>query len=115
MKLYGLTQCGTVQKARAWLDTGGHAYDFHDFKSQGVSREQLEVWLTQVPWERLCNRAGLTWRALPPERKEAVTGPEQAIELMLEKPSLIKRPVLEKDGQVELGFSEKRYAALFGV
>ena len=113
--MYGLTQCGTVQKARAWLDAQGQAYDFHDFKSQGVTREQLEVWLAQVPWERLCNRAGLTWRALPAERKEAIKTAGDAIELMMEKPSLIKRPVLEKDGQVELGFSEKRYAALFGV
>lgn len=113
MKLFGIPNCNTVKKARLWLVD--HAIDipFHDFRKQGVSEELLESWLKQVDWEQLVNRRGTTWRQLPDEAKAAVCDNASAITLMLEKPSIIKRPVLEKDGKVTLGFEESVYQSLF--
>lgn len=113
MILYGIPNCNTVKKARDWLSAQGHAVPFHDFKKQGVTEALLREWLQQQPWEKLVNRAGTTWRQLTDEAKAAIAGPEQAITLMLEKPSVIKRPVLVKDGRVTLGFDPDTYASLF--
>ncbi|NLR73904.1 MULTISPECIES: ArsC family reductase [Leeia] len=113
MMLYGIPNCNTVKKARDWLSAQGHAVPFHDFKKQGVTEALLREWLQQQPWEKLVNRAGTTWRQLPDEAKAAITGAEQAIALMLDKPSVIKRPVLVKDGRVTLGFDPDTYTSLF--
>lgn len=113
MKLYGIPNCDTVKKARAWLAGNGIALPFHDFKKQGVSKELLEPWLKQVGWEKLVNRQGTTWRQLPEEARAAISDETSALCLMLEKPSVIKRPVLEKDGQIILGFDEAVYQFLF--
>jgi len=115
MKLYGIPNCNTVKKARAWLSAQGIALPFHDFKKQGVSEALLKPWLKQVSWEKLLNRQGTTWRQLPDETKAAVCDEDSAIRLMLEKPSVIKRPVLEKDGKITLGFDEAVYHTLFGT
>lgn len=115
MKLYGIPNCNTVKKARAWLSGQGIALPFHDFKKQGVSEALLKHWLKQVGWEKLVNRQGTTWRQLPDEVKAAVCDQDSAIRLMLEKPSVIKRPVLEKDGKITLGFDEAVYHTLFGT
>ncbi|PWB59301.1 MAG: ArsC family reductase [Nitrosomonadales bacterium] len=113
MKLYGIPNCNTVKKARTWLAEQDIALPFHDFKKQGVSEEQLKLWLKQVGWEKLVNRQGTTWRQLPEDAKAAVCDEASAIRLMLERPSVIKRPVLEKDGKITLGFDEAVYQSLF--
>lgn len=114
MKLYGIPNCNTVKKARNWLAEHGVAYEFHDFKKSGISEDTLQQWLSQVEWEKLVNRAGMTWRGLSDVEKAAVTDNASAIKLMQEKTSVIKRPVLVKDGQVlNLGFTEAAYDKLF--
>jgi Spx/MgsR family transcriptional regulator len=113
MQLFGIPNCSTVKKARDWLSSNGVAYDFHDFKKNGVSHDLLNAWLKQMPWEKLVNRAGMTWRNLTEEEKSAVTDASSALVLMLEKSSVIKRPVLVKDGKIVcLGFSEAAYKEL---
>lgn len=113
MKLYGIPNCNTVKKARDWLATRQIDIPFHDFKKQGIDRALLEQWLGQVSWEKLVNRQGTTWRQLPEEAKAAITDNAGAIALMLEKPSVIKRPVLDIDGKITLGFDQSIYEALF--
>ncbi len=113
MKLYGIPNCNTVKKARSWLESHGVAYEFHDFKKQGIDAATLESWLTQIPWEKLVNRAGMTWRNLDEASKAAVTDHATAIRLMMDKSSVIKRPVLVRDGRVFcLGFDETTYGKL---
>lgn len=113
MQLFGIPNCSTVKKARDWLSSNGVAYDFHDFKKNGVSHDLLNAWLKQMPWEKLVNRAGMTWRNLTEEEKSAVIDANSALDLMLEKSSVIKRPVLIKDGKIIcLGFSEAAYKEL---
>lgn len=113
MKLYGIPNCNTVKKARDWLAEQQIDMPFHDFKKQGIERAMLEQWLAQVGWEKLVNRQGTTWRQLPDEAKTAVADDSAAIALMLEKPSVIKRPVLDIDGKITLGFDQSTYEALF--
>lgn len=113
MKLYGIPNCSTVKKARSWLESHGMAYEFHDFKKQGIDAATLENWLTQIPWEKLVNRAGMTWRNLDEASKAAVADDATAIRLMMDKSSVIKRPVLVRDGRVFcLGFDETTYGKL---
>jgi len=113
LKLYGIPNCNTVKKARSWLETNGKPYVFHDFRKDGVEAALLQGWLQQVAWDKLVNRAGMTWRGLPDNAKAAVTDDASAVALMLDKPSVIKRPVLVKDGSiVQLGFSEDAYQKL---
>lgn len=113
MQLFGIPNCSTVKKSRDWLSNNGVAYEFHDFKKNGVSHDLLEGWLSQMPWEKLINRAGMTWRNLTDAEKSAVIDTNSALNLMLEKSSLIKRPVLVKDGKIVcLGFSEAAYKEL---
>ncbi|OON62222.1 ArsC family reductase [Massilia sp. KIM] len=111
--LYGIPNCDTVKKARTWLDDNGHAFSFHDFKKQGLSRELVEGWLAQLDWETLVNRKGMTWRNLSDERKAQIVDKASAAELMLENPSVIKRPVLEGAGPLAVGFSADQYRAIF--
>jgi Spx/MgsR family transcriptional regulator len=112
--LYGIPNCSTVKKARVWLENSGVAYNFYDFKKQGVSQPLLENWLKQIPHEKLINRAGLTWRGLDDNIKTGLIDNVTAIALMQVKTSVIKRPILEKDGKiVALGFSEADYKAIF--
>lgn len=114
MKLYGIPNCTTVKKARAWLTENSIAIPFHDFKKQGVSEEMLKTWLKKISWEKLVNRQGTTWRQLSDESKTTVCDEISAINLMLEKSSVIKRPVLEIDNKIILGFDEAIYQTLFG-
>ena len=111
--LYGIPNCDTVRKARAWLADNGVEHAFHDFKKGGVTRPMLEAWLADIPWETLLNRRGTSWRALPQERRDAVANADDAIALMLETPSLIKRPVLALDDRVYCGYGESQYRDLF--
>ena len=107
--LYGIKNCDTMKKARAWLDAHGVAYDFHDYKVEGVDRAQLERWSRKVGWEALLNRAGTTFRKLP-DASKANLDERQAVALMLEQPSLIKRPVLTLDDGLLVGFVPEKYA-----
>jgi arsenate reductase (glutaredoxin) len=114
LKLYGIPNCNTVKKARDWLEKKSIAYEFHDFKKIEVSNALLESWLTQIPREQLINRAGLTWRGLESSVKDNIIDNASAIALMREKTSVIKRPVLVKDGKIlSLGFVEADYKAIF--
>lgn len=113
MQLFGIPNCNTVKKARDWLEAHGIAYEFHDFKKQGVDSTLVNSWLQQMPWEKLVNRAGMTWRNLSEAEKAAVNDAGAALHLMLAKSSVIKRPVLAKDGKIlSLGFSEATYKEL---
>lgn len=111
--IYGIKNCDTMKKARAWLDEHGVAYDFHDYKTVGIDRARLERWARQVPWEALLNRAGTTFRKLPDGAKAGIDA-HKAFALMVEQPSLIKRPVLEIDGAVIVGFKPEVYGAAIG-
>jgi arsenate reductase len=110
--IYGIKNCDTMKKARAFLDKKGIAYDFHDYKTKGIDRSKLEGWAKKVGWEILLNRAGTTFKKLPEKDKEALTE-KKAIALMLAGPSMIKRPVLElSGGKILVGFKPDDYAAL---
>lgn len=113
MKLYGIPNCNTVKKARDWLDSHHIAYTFHDFKKLGIDEATLNLWLNQQPWEKLVNRAGMTWRSLAETEKTAIVDNASAIALMQNKTSVIKRPVLVKDNKIiSLGFDESNYRKL---
>lgn len=103
--LHGIPNCDTVKKARTWLESNGVAYTFHDFKKQGVSDAMLRGWLEQVPLSVLLNRKGTTWRALSDADKARADDADGAIALMQANPSLIKRPVLQHDNKVSVGFA----------
>lgn len=100
-----------MKKARAWLDAHGVVHDFHDYKISGIDRTTLEKWVNSVGWEVLLNRAGTTFRKLPETAKTGLTQ-ARAIELMLEQPSMIRRPVLERGRTLLVGFSDERYSAI---
>ncbi|MDD5297010.1 MAG: ArsC family reductase [Rhodocyclaceae bacterium] len=107
--LYGIKNCSTMKKAFAWLDGQGIAYEFHDYKKLGISRERLGAWADQVGWQALMNTRGTTWRKLSPE-EQAEPDREKALDLMAAHPSLIKRPVLETEGNVLVGFDPEAWA-----
>ena len=107
--LYGIRNCDTIKKARAWLDANHVAYVFHDYKIEGVDAARLTRWREVVGWEVLLNRAGTTFRKLPEEAKQGLDA-DKATALMLAHPSTIKRPVLEHPGGILVGFAPERYA-----
>jgi len=108
--LYGIPNCDTVKRARAWLDEHGHTHSFHDFKKLGVPAEHLAAWCQAAGWERVLNRQGNTWRKLTPEQQAAVVAANSAQSLMLAQPSVIKRPVVEwSDGVITVGFSAEAW------
>jgi arsenate reductase (glutaredoxin) len=108
--IYGIRNCDTMKKARAWLDKRGVAYSFHDYKAVGIERERLEEWSRKVGWETLLNRAGATFRKLPDKDKSGLDA-RKALALMLAQPSMIKRPVLELGGgKLLVGFLLEQYA-----
>lgn len=109
--LYGIPNCDTMKKARTWLESHGIEYRFHDYKKLGINRETLAGWAKVVGWEALLNRAGTTFRKLGEGRKDNLDE-RKALALMLEQPSMIKRPVLETDRTLLVGFSPEKYAAL---
>lgn len=109
--LYGIPNCDTMKKARAWLESHDVAYEFHDYKKAGIEHETLAGWARVVGWETLLNRAGTTFRKLPDTAKQKLDE-RKALQLMLEQPSLIKRPVLARGQTLLVGFSPDKYAAL---
>jgi arsenate reductase len=107
--IYGIKNCDTMKKARAWLEKRGVEYKFHDYKLEGIDRERLEKWAKKLGWEALINRAGMTFRKLP-EKDKKVADARKAIALMLAQPSLIKRPVLDLGGgKLLVGFRPESY------
>ena len=112
--LYGIPNCDTVKKARVWLDQHGVAFDFHDYKKAGIDRAHLESWVAAHGWETVLNRAGTTFRALPPEAKADLNA-DKAINLMLAQPSMIKRPVLDLGDRTLVGFKPDLYEAAFAA
>jgi len=111
-RMYGITNCDTIKKAKAWLADHKVAYTFHDYKTAGVDRERLETWVREHGWEILLNRAGTTFRKVLEADKRNLTE-RKAIALMLAEPSMIKRPVLEVGKRSVIGFSPERYAEIF--
>jgi len=110
--IYGIKNCDTMKKARAWLDANGVACDFHDYKALGIDAAKLNEWAGKVGWEVLFNRAGTTFRGLPDADKAGIDQ-AKAIALMVANPSMIKRPVLEVGDSVLVGFKPDQYAAAF--
>jgi len=111
--IYGIKNCDTMKKARAWLDSHGVAYDFHDYKSEGIAKDKLKDWSDELGWETLLNRAGTTFRKLPDGDKEGLNE-KKALALMLAQPSMIKRPVLDLGGgKLLVGFKPELYAEAF--
>ena len=107
--IYGIKNCDTMKKARAWLDAHGIGYDFHDYKAAGIESNVLQAWSRAVGWETLLNRAGTTFRKLPEADKANLTE-KKAMALMREQPSMIKRPVLDVSGDLIVGFKPETYA-----
>ncbi len=114
MKLYGIPNCSTVKKARAWLEERDIPYEFHDFKKEGVPETLMKQLCKLLGWEAIVNRSGQTWRKRDDARKAQVKDAASAIALMKENASVIKRPILDRDGQYQVGFSEENYGAFFG-
>lgn len=110
--IFGIKNCDTMKKAFTWLDEHGVRYEFHDYKKAGIDLAQLKAWSKQTGWEVLLNRQGTTWRKLSPDQQADMTQ-AKAFDLMVENPSLIKRPVLQEGSSVLVGFSPDRYASLF--
>jgi arsenate reductase len=114
IRLYGIKNCDTMKKARAWLDKHKVEYAFHDYKSAGIDRDRLEGWANKAGWETVLNKAGTTFRKLPDKDKDGLTE-KKAIALMLAQPSMIKRPVLELPrGKLIVGFKPDEYDAALG-
>ncbi len=110
--LYGIANCDTIKKARKWLNDHGIEYQFHDYKKLGVPEAELKKWIKDLGWETLLNKRGTTWRKLDEATKESVDE-ESSIKIMLDNPSIIKRPVLDVNGQFTLGFKADVYAQIF--
>ena len=109
--IYGIKNCDTMKKARAWLDKQGVEYTFHDYKAAGIEKDKLEAWSKKAGWDVLLNKAGTTFKKLPDKDKEGLSE-AKAIKLMLAQPSMIKRPVLElPGGKLLVGFKPETYAA----
>jgi arsenate reductase (glutaredoxin) len=110
--IYGIKNCETMKKARAWLDARKIAYAFHDYKASGIEKATLQGWVKKVGWEALLNRTGTTFRKLPDADKERLTE-KRAVALMLAWPTMIKRPVLDKGGKMTVGFKPEAYEKVF--
>lgn len=110
--LYGIKNCDTMKKARTWLDDHGVDYTFHDYKAKGIDRDSLQNWCSKMGWDIVLNRAGTTFKKLPEDQRADLTE-DKAITLMLAQPSMIKRPVMDKDGALLVGFKPEQYGAFF--
>lgn len=115
MKVYGIKNCNTVKKALDWLTQNNIEYDFHDFKKLGITEAKLEEWSSKLGWEPLVNKRGTTWKQLDKETQTSVSTKHTAFKIMQEKTSVIKRPVVETEKGILLGFDEIAYKKLFGI
>ena len=112
MILYGISNCDTIKKAKNWLELNNIDYKFHDFRKQGLEPEIIQSWLTQMPWDKLLNKRSTTWRNLELEVQQSVNA-ENIIQLLVENPTLIKRPVLNVNGIINVGFNADTYQGIF--
>ncbi len=111
--MYGIPNCDTIKKARKWLEAEGVEYQFHDYKKQGIDAELVKEFCLSLGWENVLNKRGTTYRQLSQEQKDTLNE-TNAIALLVEQPSMIKRPIVRHNDKLELGFSTSNYAALFG-
>lgn len=109
IKVYGISNCDTVRKARRWLDEQGIDYQFHDYRKDGLTKAMLEPWFERLGWESLLNRRGTTWRQLPESVRDGIDGPS-AVEVMLQSPAIIKRPLVDTGSELLLGFDADQWA-----
>ena len=112
MILYGISNCDTIKKAKNWLELNNIDYKFHDFRKQGLEPEIIKGWLTQIAWDKLLNKRSTTWRNLEPKVQQSVNA-ENIIQLLVENPTLIKRPVLNVNGIINVGFNADTYQGIF--
>lgn len=112
--IYGIKACDTMKKARSWLDDHGVEYSFHDYKKEGLDAATIDYFLKTIEWEKLLNRAGTTFRKLPEEERQNIDA-AKARALMLAQPSMVKRPVLDQNGKLTVGFKPEQYEAFFQV
>jgi arsenate reductase len=110
--MYGIPNCDTIKKARKWLEANNVTYEFHDYKKLGVPEKELKRWVREAGWETVLNKRGTTWRKLDDDTKKNINE-TSAIKIMLENPSIIKRPVLESGNSLLIGFQESDYQQLF--
>lgn len=110
--VYGLGSCDTTRAARKWLDAKGVAYSFHDVRENGLTKILVETWVRQLGWGKVLNKASTTWRELP-EKDKADVDERKAVALLFAHPTLVKRPVLDRDGELLLGFKPASYEAAF--
>ena len=111
IKIYGISNCDTMKKSRRWLEANGIEYDFHDYKKLGVPEKNLKNWVKQTGWETILNKRGTTWRKLDDDLKDNIDE-AAAIQVMLNNPSIIKRPILESGKLLLIGFDEDQYKRL---
>lgn len=111
--IYGIRNCDTMKKAFAWLDTNGVAYAFHDYRVEGIGKDDISRWCQAAGWEKVLNKGSRTFRALPAETRDDLYE-VKAVTLMADEPTMIKRPVLDTGEKIEIGFKPVRYAELFG-
>jgi len=111
--LYGIPNCDTMKKSRQWLADHDIDYVFHDYKKSGVPEKELKHWVKELGWETVLNRSGTTWRKLDDAIKNNINQ-SRAIQVMLQNPSCIKRPILDADGKLQAGFAESEYRKIFG-
>ena len=110
--IYGIKNCDTMKKAFRWLDEHNIEYTFHDYRQDGLDRERLASWIEQLGWEAVVNKRGTTWRKLTPEAQAAMND-QTALEVLLEQPAMIKRPLLDHAQSLTLGFKEDSYSNIF--
>jgi len=112
--VYGIPNCNSVQKARAWLEEQGIPYEFHDYKKKGITKTKLTAWCKELGWENVINKKGTTWRDLDEATKASVNSQARAVQIMMEHNSIIKRPIIEKDGKfIVMRFDEEQYRQIF--
>lgn len=109
LEIYGIKNCNTVKKALIWLDDNEIEYTFHDYKKEPATRQQLQAWEKEIPWETLVNKKGMTWRKLSPEEQASVVDANSANDILLKNNSMIKRPLITSPKGIILGFDEKEY------
>ncbi|MAZ70940.1 ArsC family reductase [Porticoccus sp.] len=112
--LYGIKNCDTVKKARHWLDEQQVSYRFHDVRTDGLDSQMIERWITTAGWEKVLNKVGTTWRKLDPAVKEHVSA-DNVVDLLMKYPTMIKRPVLDQNGTITVGFRPDQYTLLFNL
>lgn len=110
IKVYGIPNCNTVKKATDWLKQQQLNYEFNDYKKHGVTKEKLQEWVAHFGWQALLNKAGTTWKQLTDEQKATIVDEQTALNLMLEKTSVIKRPIVEANGKYLIRFNEDEYS-----